>query len=107
MRASELGINYTKERVELAVMYGIYLGNRTDIDTFYAIDKCIEAANNYDFPVMPDEEVGKYYIDTEQNTSEAEYYIMNNNNECKFFYITPRSPIQNSYLTTKNDKKQL
>ena len=75
MKASELKVDLTKERVDFAVMIAIYFGNlvsqidptegnlRCDYDSFWIIRQIADFANSYDFEMC--EEGDEWLINTE------------------------------------------
>ena len=83
MKASELKIDLSKERIDFAVMIGIYVGNLAaefdfrdctmdrDYDSFNVIQECIDIANNHDYEMEFDDE---WLIDTETERENAWNY---------------------------------
>ena len=75
MKASELKMDLTKERLDYAAMIGIYVGNKAaqidpteavvyyDYDSFWIIRQIANFANSYDFEMC--EEGDEWLIDTE------------------------------------------
>ena len=76
MKASELKIDLTKERIDFAVMTALYFGNMSgnvdptewnfscDYDSFQVIEACIKFAKNYDFNMISECD-DEWFIDTE------------------------------------------
>lgn len=83
MKSSELKMNLSKERIDFAVMIGIYVGNIAaeidlsectmdrDYDSFDVINACTKLANIHDFEMEFDDE---WLIDTATAREDAWNY---------------------------------